>query len=92
MDVPCSARKKNFLNKFGWNAYSNRMRREYRSEFSNCRSPLNMGEDDANLFLNYWNLNQTFFLKGQTTVARFENFKQILAKRSLQAKIVEESG
>jgi len=51
-----------------------------------------MGEDDANLFLNYWNLNQTFFLKGQTTVARFENFKQILAKRSLQAKIVEESG
>jgi len=51
-----------------------------------------MGEEDANLFLNYWNLNQTFFLKGKTTVAHFENFKVVLAKRSLHATIVEETG
>ena len=92
MEVPCSSRKKNFLTNYGRSCYSSRKRQDYRSDFANCRSPLNMGEEDANLFLNYWNLNQTFFLKGKTTVAHFENFKVVLAKRSLHATIVEDSG
>ena len=58
---------------------------------SACRSPLNMGEDGPNLFLNYWNVNQTFYLEGRTTVDRFEKLMEILRSRCSNASIVEET-
>lgn len=53
------------------------------------RSPLNLGEDGPNLYLNFWNLNQTFFLKGKTYRTRFQNLLNILAKRCPHAIISE---
>lgn len=50
-----------------------------------------MGEEEANLFLNFWNVSQTYFLKGRTTVSRFDRFKEILRQRCINAKIVEET-
>lgn len=56
-----------------------------------CRSPLNMSHEDANLFLNFWNLNQTFYLNGVTTLFRFERLLHILKQRSPLAIISEET-
>ena len=68
------------------------MKHEYRwMGASAVRSPLNMGESGEGLFLNNWNLNQTFFLKGATTESRYENLLQILKKRCPGATIVEET-
>eukprot|EP00353_Schmidingerella_taraikaensis_P016403 CAMPEP_0185620060 /NCGR_PEP_ID=MMETSP0436-20130131/52836_1 /TAXON_ID=626734 ORGANISM="Favella taraikaensis, Strain Fe Narragansett Bay" /NCGR_SAMPLE_ID=MMETSP0436 /ASSEMBLY_ACC=CAM_ASM_000390 /LENGTH=78 /DNA_ID=CAMNT_0028260119 /DNA_START=285 /DNA_END=521 /DNA_ORIENTATION=+ len=56
-----------------------------------CRSPLNMGHEEANLFLNFWNLNQSFYLKGVTTKARFNKLLHILQKRCPTAAVCEDS-
>lgn len=92
MDAPCSCRKKNFINGTGRQRMASKSQSFKFDAIQNSRSPLNMGEDHDCLFLNNWNLSQTFYLKGQTTVGLFENFKQVLAKRCLTATIVEEKG
>lgn len=91
LDKPSGSRKLNLLTHYGKQQYSKKMSGRYWSPTSASRSPLNMGEDDANLFLNFWNLNQTFYLKGRTTVRRFDDFKSIVSKRCLNATIVEET-
>ena len=63
----------------------------YRSFAQSCRSPLNMGHDDANLYPNFWNLNQTFYLKGVTTKFRFNRLLHILRQRCPLAVISEDT-
>ena len=67
MNTPCKTRKKVFLSSFGKNECRKKNHPDPHKDawFSNCRSPLNMKDEDCGLFLNYWNLNQTFFLKGR---------------------------
>ena len=49
------------------------------------RSPFNMGLGE--LFLNNWNLNQTFIFKGRTTAQQLETFLAVVKDRSPGAKI-----
>ena len=52
-----------------------------------------MGEDgDCSLFLNNWNLNQVFYLRGKTTERRFAKLKSILIKRCTEEQVVEGLG
>ena len=89
MDRPSHCRKKIFLTAYGKEKYTRAKRQKFWANQSWCRSPLNMGEEDPNLFLNNWNLSQTFYLKGRTTVKRFERFKEILRQRCINATIAE---
>ena len=94
MNKPSNCRKKNFLTAYGKQRLSAKKRMNEWFECnkpSACRSPLNMGEEEANLFLNFWNVSQTYFLKGRTTIARFDRFKEILRSRCINAIIVEET-
>ena len=89
MDRPSHCRKKIFLTAYGKEKYTRAKRQKFWANQSWCRSPLNMGEEDPNLFLNNWNLSQTFYLKGRTTVKRFDRFKEILRQRCINATIAE---
>lgn len=62
LEKPCGSRKKNFLTFHGQKLYEQKFKKRFFSFQSNCRSPLNLGTSDTNLFLNFWNLNQTFYL------------------------------
>jgi len=64
MDKPSACRKKIFLTRHGHAAYARATGKGFYGKVSTCRSPLHMGEDEDKLFLNYWNMNQTFYLKG----------------------------
>lgn len=41
------------------------------------------GGEDPSLFLNYWNVNQTFLIQGETTEENLQNFLEIIRKRAL---------
>lgn len=55
---------------------------------SQSRSPFNMGSGE--LFLNNWNLNQTFIFKGRTTESQLDRFLAVVRQRSLSANILNQ--
>ena len=91
MDKPSSCRKSVLLNNFGMQTYYQTQRRNYFPPRPwNCRSPLNLGAKDSNMFLNFWNLNQTYYLRGETKESDFDHLLLVLQKRCLNATIVRE--
>ena len=63
MDMPCTARKRVCAkNKKEW--------------VSQSRSPFNMGLNE--IYLNNWNLNQTFIFKGRSSKEYLERFIAIV--------------
>ena len=59
------------------------------TEFSTCRSPFNLGWQGPNLFLNNWNVNQCFFLKGKTKRSRFTKLLNVIQQRNPSVEIIE---
>ena len=51
--------------------------------FSQCQSLMNLGEGEETPFLNYWNLDQTFLIEGQSSVDQIENLIQIVRLKNL---------
>lgn len=49
-----------------------------------------MGHSNENLFLNYWNLNQAFYLKGVTSKLRFSKLLDIVQKRCPTIEVIQE--
>ena len=49
------------------------------------RSPLNIG--DKNIFVNYWNLNQTVLVEGWSTMKQFNLLKSVLLSRNSHCKV-----
>ena len=77
MRYPCSAKKRVMVK-------DNKGNEKYNYEQS--RSPFNLGLDE--IFLNNWNLNQTFVLKGSSTERQFMDFLEVVQKRSIGATII----
>ena len=74
MDMPCTARKRvSAKNKKEW--------------VSQSRSPFNMGLNE--IYLNNWNLNQTFIFKGRSSKEYLDRFIAIVKQRSPRAKVIE---
>lgn len=48
-----------------------------------------MGTEDHNLFLNYWNLQQTFLVRGYASRENFQSLMAVLRKRCPSATIKE---
>ena len=55
-------------------------------EFTRSRSPFNMGPEE--LYLNNWNLNQTFIFKGQSTYLMLDKFIEVVKKQSPSSKVL----
>ena len=88
LDHPCSAQKKYFYTDYAMKALNVNTAKQF---LCACRSPLNLGFTDENTFLNFWNLNQTFVIKGKTNTARFGLFMEVIKNRCIYAPIVDES-
>lgn len=73
MDRPCTARKR----------VSTKNKKEWVSQ---SRSPFNMGPNE--IYLNNWNLNQTFIFKGRSSKEYLDRFISVVKQRSPRAKIV----
>jgi chromatin segregation and condensation protein Rec8/ScpA/Scc1 (kleisin family) len=46
---------------------------------------------NRNIFLNYWNLNQTFFMVGVSTKDKFLHFLDVIKRRNPSLKVNEDS-
>ena len=52
------------------------VRKRLRNQTNSVRSPFNM--HTQNMFLNYWNVNQTFYLEGTHTGTKFKEILQFI--------------
>ena len=53
-----------------------------------CKSPFNLGLEEGSLFLNYWNVNQCFYMKGLSNLDMIEKMVKVMQLRNPTVEIV----